>query len=188
MVSHFDDSKQHIIRQFSLTRVQNSAQAPSVLESTRAISNVFVRAKAKRLKAWTCEAYFKCEKFVCAQSDYKYRRQDRTDCHRITRERPRTLDPTEGKHAIRHLDGTDSPQLITSVYSYSFTFFDDIQKPRLLETKQLAFCISKHNTFYFGAFAWIANSQLVVHNPKINLFAGTAMNIFEKCFIIENKI
>ena len=71
LVSHYDCSKQHNLRQFSLTRVQPCAQAPSAFESTRAIVDVFVRAKAKRLKAWTCEAYGKREKFVCAQSDYK---------------------------------------------------------------------------------------------------------------------
>ena len=66
LVSHYDCSKQHNLRQFSLTRVQPCAQAPSAFESTRAIVDVFVRAKAKRLKAWTCEAYVKREKFVCA--------------------------------------------------------------------------------------------------------------------------
>ena len=73
LVSHYDCSKQHNLTQFSLTRVQPCSQAPSSFESTRAIVNVFVRAKAKRLKAWTCEAYVKREKFVCAQSDHKYR-------------------------------------------------------------------------------------------------------------------
>ena len=59
LVSHYDCSKQHNLRQFSLTRVQPCVQAPSAFESTRAIVLVFVRAKAKRLKAWTCEAYVK---------------------------------------------------------------------------------------------------------------------------------
>ena len=68
-VSHYDCSKQHNLRQFSLTRVQPCSQAPSSFESTRAIVNVFVLAKAKRLKAWTCEANIQREKFVCGQSD-----------------------------------------------------------------------------------------------------------------------
>ena len=122
LVSHYDCSKQHNLRQFSLTRVQPCIQAPSAFETTRAIVNVFVRAKAKRLRAWTCEAYVKREKFVCAQSDYKYRRHDRTDYHQNTMERPRTLDPTECKHAIRHLNGSHNPQLDAFNYSNSFTF------------------------------------------------------------------
>ena len=162
LVSHYGCSKQHNLRQFSLTRVQPCAQAPSAFESTRAIVNVFVRTKAKRLKAWTCEAYVKRKKFVCAQSDYKYRRHDRTDYHQKTMERHRTLDPTECKHAIRHLNGTNNPQLDAFNYSNSFTFFDDIQKQRLLETKQTPFRITKLNTFHYGAFAWITNSQLVL--------------------------
>ena len=56
LVYYFDVSTQHNIRQFSLNRVQPCAQAPSFFESTRALANVFVGAKAKRLKAWTCEA------------------------------------------------------------------------------------------------------------------------------------
>ena len=76
-------------------------------------------------------------------------------------ERPRTLDPTECKHAIPHLNGTNNPKLYAFIYSNSFTFFDDIQKHRLLENKQPAFRITKLNTFHHGAFAWIANSQLV---------------------------
>ena len=108
LVTHYDCSKQHNLRHFSLTRVQPCAQAPSAFESTRAIANVFVRAKAKRLKAWTCEVYVKREKFVCAHSDYKYSRHDCTEYHENTMERPRTLDSTEFKHAIRYLNGTDS--------------------------------------------------------------------------------
>ena len=56
---------------------------------------------------------------------------------------PRTLDPTECKQAIRHLNGTNNPQLDALNYSNSFTFFNDIQKQRLLETKQPLFRITK---------------------------------------------
>ena len=104
LVSHYDCSKQHNLGQFSLTRVQPCSQAPSSFESTRAIVNVFVRAQAKRLKAWTREAYVKRGNFVCAQSEYKYRRHDRTYYHQNTMERPRTPGLTEFKHAIRHLN------------------------------------------------------------------------------------
>ena len=65
--------------------------------------------------------------FVCAQSDYKYCRHDRTDYHQITMEPPRTLDPTECKYAICHLIGTDNSQLDAFNSSNFFTFFDDIK-------------------------------------------------------------
>ena len=123
----------------------------------------FFRAKAKRLKAWTCEEYVKPKKIVCAQSYYKYRRHDRAEYQQITMELPRTLDPTEYKYANCHHNGPDIPQLNAFAYSNSFTFFDDIQKQRLVETKQPPFRVSKFNTVHTCAFAWIANSQLVLN-------------------------
>ena len=96
-------------------------------------------SKAKRRNAWSCEAHVKREKYVCGQSDYKYRRHDRTDYHQNTMERPRTLDPTECKHAIRHPTGTDNIQPNAFPYDNSVTFFDDIQTKRLLETKHPVF-------------------------------------------------
>ena len=121
-VSHYYCSKQHNLRQFSLTRVQPCSQASSSFESTRAFVNIFVRAKVKRLKVCTCEAFLKREKFVSAQSDFKNRRHDRTDYHQNTMERPRTLDPTECIHAIRHLNGTNNPQLDAFNYRNSLPF------------------------------------------------------------------
>ena len=77
LVSHYDCTKQNNLRQFSLTRVQPCTPAPTSLEYTRVIASVYVRAKAKRLKAWTCEAYANKERFMCSQTNVKYRRHDR---------------------------------------------------------------------------------------------------------------
>ena len=66
---------------------------------------------------------------------------------------PRTLDPTENKHAIHHLNDTHNPQLDAFDYSNSSTLFDVIPKQRLLEIKQPPFRITKLNTFHNGAFA-----------------------------------
>ena len=63
LVSHHDCSNQYNLRQYSLTRAQPCGQDPYSLESTRGIASIFERAKAKRLKAWTCEAYVKREVF-----------------------------------------------------------------------------------------------------------------------------
>ena len=101
----------------------------------------------------------KVEKFVCAQSDYKYRRHDRTEYHQNTMERPRNLDPTECKHAIRHLNGTNNPQLDAFNYSNSFTFFDDIRKQRLLETKQPLFVLLNKTTFIM-----VLSLRFPIHN------------------------
>ena len=93
-------------------------------------------------------------------------------------ERPRTLDLLKCKHAIGHLNGTDIPQLNAFDYSNSLTYFDDIPKQRLLETKQPPFGKTKINTFHYGAIAWIANSQLVLNSTlKKRLFVENAMSI-----------
>ena len=182
LVSHYDCSKQHNLQQFRLTRVQPCSQAPYSFESTRAIVNVFVRAKANCLEAWTCGAYVKRKKIVCAQSDYKYRRHDRIDYHQNTMECPRFFDPMECKHATRHLYDTNDPQLDAFNCSNYFTFFIDIQKQRLLETKQHPFRITKLNTFQYGAFALIANSQ-----PVLNSTVKEKAVCWDRCeYIIEN--
>ena len=116
---------------------------------------------ALKLNAWTCEAYVKRETFVCAKFDYKYRLHNRIDYHQSTMERHRTLEPTECKYPILYSTGTDNPQLNAFDYSNSLTFFDDIQKRRILESKQPSFGITKLNTFYYGAFAWITNSLVL---------------------------
>ena len=64
LVSHYDCTKQPNLRQFSSIRVQPCAQASSTFEGTRAMAIVYVRAKAKRLKAWTTEAYVKRGKLL----------------------------------------------------------------------------------------------------------------------------
>ena len=58
----------------------------------------------------------------------------------------------------------NNPQLDAFKYANSFIFFNDIQKQRLLETKQPLFHITKLNTFHSGAFAWIANSQKILNS------------------------
>ena len=111
------------LRQFSLTRVQPCTQAFASLESTRVIANVFVRAKANVLNNGPMKAYVNREKFVCVQSDYKYCGHDREDYHQNMMKRLRTLDPTECKHAIRPLNGTDNPQYHAFEYSSALIFF-----------------------------------------------------------------
>ena len=96
-VAHYDCSIQNNLRQFSITQVKPCTQAPSGLESTRAIAKVYVRAKAKRIKAWQCISRIKQEKFICSQTDVKWRRQDKTHYHQNTLETFKTLDANEGK-------------------------------------------------------------------------------------------
>ena len=64
MVSHYDCAKQNNLRQFSLLNVEPCKQAPSDIQHTKTQATVYVRAKAKRIKAFKCEAHVKTEKFV----------------------------------------------------------------------------------------------------------------------------
>ena len=59
MVSHYDCAKQNILRQFSLLNVYPCKQAPSDIQHTKTQATVYVRAKAKRFKAFKCKAYKK---------------------------------------------------------------------------------------------------------------------------------
>ena len=59
MVSHCDCVKQNNLRQFSLLSVEPCEQAPSDIQHTKTQATVYVRAKAKRIKAFKCEAYIK---------------------------------------------------------------------------------------------------------------------------------
>ena len=43
----------------------------NTISNNRVLAGVFVSAKAKLPNAWTCEAYVKLRKIVCAQSDAK---------------------------------------------------------------------------------------------------------------------
>ena len=63
MVSHYDCAKQNNLRQFSLLNVEPCKQAPSDRQHKKTQATVYVRAKAKRIKAFKCEAYIKPKKF-----------------------------------------------------------------------------------------------------------------------------
>ena len=63
MVSHYDCAKQNNLRQFSLLIVEPCKQEPSDIQHTKTQATVYVRAKAKRIKASKCEAYIKTNIF-----------------------------------------------------------------------------------------------------------------------------
>ena len=65
MVSHYGCAKQNNLRQFSLLNDEPCKQAPSDIQHTKTQATVYVGAKAKRIKAFKCEAYIKTEKVWC---------------------------------------------------------------------------------------------------------------------------
>ena len=62
MVSHYDCAKQHNLRQFNLLNVKQCTEAPSDIKHASVEARVYVRAKAKRIKAFKCVAYAKKER------------------------------------------------------------------------------------------------------------------------------
>ena len=97
MVSHYDCAKRSNLRQLSLLNVEPCKQAPSDKQHTKTQATVYVRAKAKSIKAFKCEAYIKTEKVWCSQTFTSSRRYDRLDWGQNTLELPKILDPLNAK-------------------------------------------------------------------------------------------
>ena len=125
MVSHYDCAKQHTLRQFNLPNVKQCTEAPSDIKHASVKARVYVRAKAKRIKAFKCVAYAKKERKVCFQGSVKYRRVDRIVWHHNTLPLPVTLDPLECKNITRHLNGTNDKILNNLHYNKIFTLLED---------------------------------------------------------------
>ena len=83
------------------------------------------RAKAKRIKAFKCEAYIKTERVWCSETFSSSRRNDRLQWEQNTLELPKILDPVACKNMIRHLNATDSKEINNYNIQNSFSFFDD---------------------------------------------------------------
>ena len=94
MVSLYGCAKQHNLRQFILLNVKQCTEAPSNIQHASVKARVYVRAKAKRIKAFKCVAYAKKRK-ICFQGSVKYCRVDRTVWNHNTLPLPVTLDPLE---------------------------------------------------------------------------------------------
>ena len=101
MVSHNDRAKQNNLRRFSLLNVEPCKQAPSDIQHTKTQATVYVRAKAKRIKAFKSEAYKKTEKIGCSQTFSSSRRYDRLQWGQNTLDLPKIFDRIECKNMIR---------------------------------------------------------------------------------------
>ena len=74
MVSLYDFEKQHNLRRFNFMNVKPCTEAPSNIQHAKVRARVHVRAKAKRVKAFKCEAYAKKENTIGFKGSVKYRR------------------------------------------------------------------------------------------------------------------
>ena len=92
MVFHNDCEKHFNLRLFILIMVKQCRGAPSNIQHTSVKARVYVRAKAKRIKAYKCFANAKKGRKTCFQGSGKFRRVDRTVWNHNTMPLPGTLD------------------------------------------------------------------------------------------------
>ena len=125
MVSHYNCEKQHNLRQFILLNKKQCTEAPSNIQHASVKALAYVRAKAKRIKAYKCVAYAERERKICFQGSVKYRRVNRTAWNHKTMPYPVTLDPLDFENIIRHLNGTNNKLLNNLQYKKTFTLLED---------------------------------------------------------------
>ena len=168
MVSHYDCAKQHNLRQFNLLYVKQCPEAPSDIKHASVKARVYVRSKAKRIKAFKCVAYAKKERKICFQGSVKYRRVDRTVWNHNTLLFPVTLDPLECKNFIRHLNGTNDKILNNLHYNKTFTILEDHYFQQRLEQYQTPFTVYQLNKMYTGTFTFMPADKNWIYDPTQN--------------------
>ena len=157
MVSHYDCAKQNNLRQFSLLNVEPCKQAPSYIQHTKTQATVYVRAKAKRIKAFKCEANIKTEKVWRSQTFTSSRRYDRLQWGQNTLELPKLLDSIECKNMIGYLNATHSEELNNYNIQNCFSLFDDSNYQNKIKRVQKPFRVTQLNTWHIGTFVFDEN-------------------------------
>ena len=165
MVSHYDCAKQHNLRQFNLLNVKQCTEDPSDIKHASVKARVYVRAKAKLIKAFKCVAYAKKERKICFQGSVKYRRVDRTVWNHNTLSLPVTLDPLECKNIIRHLNGTNDEILNNLHCNKTFTLLEDHYFQERLEQYQTAFSVYQLNKMYTGTSLFMPVDKNWIYDP-----------------------
>ena len=171
MVSHYDCAKQNNLREFSLLNVESCKQAPSDIQHTKTQATVYVRAKAKRNKAFKCEAYIKREKVWCSQTFSSSRRYVCLQWGQKTLYLPKILDPIERKNMIRYLNATDSNELNKFNIQSSVSFFDDSDYQNEIERVQQPFRVDILNAWHIGTFVYDEHYQDWIVNFKQNYYS-----------------
>ena len=148
--------KQHILGQINLIIAKQCTEAPSDIHHASVIARVYVRAKAKRIKAYKCVAHAKKGRKTCFRGSVNYLRVDRTVWNQNTMALPVTLDPLECKNIIRHLNGTNKKTLNNLHYNKTFTFLEDHSFQERLEQFQTPFTVYQINKMYKSTFYFYA--------------------------------
>ena len=158
--------KQYNLRQFKLLNVKQCTEAPSNIQHASEQARVYVRAKAKRIKAYKCVAYAKKERKICFQVSVKYRRVDGTVWNHNIMSPLVTPDPLERKNNIRLLNGTNNKTL---QYNKSFTLLEDHFQERL-EQFQTPFTVYQLKKMYAGTFTFVPADKNWIYDPNQNQY------------------
>ena len=136
--------------------MKQCTEAPSNIQHPSVKARVYVRAKAKRIKADKCVAYAKKERKNCFQGSVSYRRVDRTVWNHNTMPLPVTLDPLNcKKNIITHLYGANKKILNNLHYNKPFTLLEDHYFQELLEQFKTQFTVYQLNKMYTGTFTFV---------------------------------
>ena len=168
MVSHYGCAKQHNLRQFNLLNVKQCTEALCDIKYASDKARVYVRAKAKRIKAFKCVAYAKKERKICFQGSVKYRRVDRTVWNHKTLLLSVSLGPLECKNIIRDLNGTIDKIFYNLHYDKTFTLLEDHYFQERLEQYQTPFTVYQLNKMYTGTFTFMPADKNWIYDPSQN--------------------
>ena len=156
------------MRQYNLLNVKQCTEVPSDIKHASVNARVYVRAKAKRIKAFKCVAYAKKKRKICFQGSVKYRRVDRTVWNHNTLPLPVTLDPLECKNIIRHLNGTNDKILNNLHYNKTFPLLEDHYFQEPLEQNQTPFTVYQLNKMYTSTFTFMPADKNWIYDPTQN--------------------
>ena len=140
--------------------MKQCTEAPSDIKHASVEARVYVRAKAKRIKAFKCVAYAKKERKNCFQGSVKYRRVDRTVWNHNTLPLPVTLDPLECKNIIRHLNGTSDKILNNLQYNKIFTFRRSLLSRTIRTISNSFYCIPIEQNVYRYFYLYACRQKL----------------------------
>ena len=170
MVSHYDCEKQHNLRQFNLLNVKQCTDAPSNLQHANIQACVYVRAKAKRIRAFKCEAY--------AKKNEKFASKAMVNIDVLIELfgiiiRCRFLFPLFLLNAKTLLDtlmlnGTDNKIFNNLYYNNTITLFEDHYFQEQLERFQTPFTVYQLNKMYTGTFTYMPADKPWIFDPLRN--------------------
>ena len=160
MVSHYDCAKHHNLRQFKLLKVNNALKHLQTLNTQVLKPELMVGPKLNALTLLSVSLMLKKERKIRFQGSVKNRRLNRTVWNHNTLPLHVTLDPSEAKNNIRHLNGTTNKILKnlhynkTCMYTGTFTFMPAYKNCIYDPTRNPYHNCPAHHQFEVNLVSW----------------------------------